>query len=252
MSICSYDQCTKTRVPNSDFCYCKSHYSSRKAYDAVYEKNVSDFMSDSLDIDDFHVIKTNEDGSCLYHSLVLFMRKHKSIPRFTTFLEGEEEDETLCRKLQECLRSWLLDHLDDVVPDFGDISVRDMILLFHQPDIESIDQYSQYYSIYAGDADFIHDGKKKIRIPTRWGSSAELYAFKTLFQVHIYIYNRFKFVKRTMCVAQCTDRETSISENIFRYRIYNQIIFQESEDDNYPHVKLLFLAGKNHYHLLNN
>ncbi len=251
MSLCSFDQCNNVRVPNSEYCHCKRHYPSREAYNAIYEKNVAQFMSDSIDMDDFRVLKTHEDGSCLYHSLVLFMKKHKSVPRIATFFEGKDDtidDELLCSQLQELLRTWLLDHLEESVPDFGDISVRDMILLFHQPDIETIEEYSQYYAIYAGDSDYIHDGKKKVRIPTRWGSSAELYAFKKIFRVNIIVYNKFKFVKRTMCVSQCSDRETSISEHIFRYRIYNQLM--DDANDAYPQVKLLFLAGKNHYHAL--
>jgi hypothetical protein len=254
MNICKYKGCKNIQVNGSDYCYCKSHYPNIESYQKVYDENLQIYMNDSINIDDFIVQETDPDGSCMYQSLVYSLFKNQENTHisenenFIQLMEDLENIESICRALQTLLRIWLMEHLDDTVPDFGDISVRDMILMFHQPDIESIEEYNKYYLIYAGDMDYLIDPitKKKSTIPTRWGSCAELYAFQQIFHINIYIYNKYRFVKRNMSVSQSSEKERNSKEYIFRYKIYNQLV--NPDYVTYPEVNLLY--SKNHYDFL--
>ncbi len=256
MNVCKYKGCKNIQVNGSDYCHCKTHYPNIESYQKVYDENLQLFLDDSIDMNDFMIQETDPDGSCMYQSLVYYLLENQEnshisentyFIQFMEHMEDIENIEPICRVLQKSLRIWLMDHLDDIVSDFGDISVRDMILMFHQPDIESIEEYNKYYSIYAGDMDYIKDEKgKKVSIPTRWGSCAELYAFQQLFNVNIYVYNKYRFLKRNMCVTQSSDKERNNNEYIFRYKIYNQLVNPDYVD--YPEVNLVY--SKNHYDFL--
>ena len=143
-----------------------------------------------------------------------------------------------------------MSNLDKAMIECGNILVRDMVLISHDPYIESIEDYSKYYAIYAGDPDYIlndEKGKKKTSIPTRWGSMIEAYAFKELFQVNVHVYTKYKFVKRTLNVTICSDKERSATENIYRYKVHNMYNASSNIYDPEKNLYLVYLSGKNHY-----
>ncbi len=266
-NICTYTNCKKTKVKNSDYCYCKSHYPSIEMYNIVYDNILNEFSAESINVNDYITTKTFEDGSCMYNAMVKFLLEHKDkyfiknnihfkqlIKEYYSKNDNTTFDETvLTRRLQELLRSWIMNHLDKPIIECDNILVRDMVLISHDPYIESIEDYSKYYEIYAGDPDYIliednnKKSKKKISIPSRWGSMIEAYAFKELFQVNVYIYTKYKFVKRTLNVTICSDKEKSAIENVYRYKVHNVYNASSNIYDSEKNLYLVYLSGKNHY-----
>ncbi len=266
-NICIYTNCKKTKVKNSDYCYCKSHYPSIEMYNIVYDNILNEFSAESINVNDYIETKTFEDGSCMYNAMVKFLLEHKDkqniknnihfkqlIKEYYSKNDNTTFDETvLTRRLQELLRSWIMNNLDKPIIECDNILVRDMVLISHDPYIESIEDYSKYYEIYAGDPDYIvtddssKKGKKKISIPTRWGSMIEAYAFKELFQVNVHIYTKYKFVKRTLNVTICSDKEKSAIENVYRYKVHNVYNASSNIYDSEKNLYLVYLSGKNHY-----
>ncbi len=269
-NMCEYSKCSKPKISNSNYCYCKSHYPSIEEYNSVYDNILNEFLAESINVNDYIETKTFEDGSCMYNAMVKFLLEHKDtyfIKNNIHFQQVMKEyysknmnklvtiDEiVITRRLQELLRSWIMNHLDKPIVECDNILVRDMVLISHSPYIETIEDYSKYYAIYAGDPDYIvietdnnKKSKKKIFIPTRWGSMIEAYAFKELFGVNVYIYTKYKFVKRTLNVTICSDKERSATENIYRYKVHN--VYNGSSNIYYPekNLYLVYLSGKNHY-----
>ncbi len=269
--ICEYQNCKKSKVKNSNYCCCKSHYPSIEEYNSVYNNILNEFISESINVNEYIETKTFEDGSCIYNAMVKFLLEHKdkqniknnkyfqqlikeyyskNIDKSVTF-----DEIVLTRRLQELLRSWIMNNLDKPMIECDNILVRDMVLISHDPYIESIEDYSKYYAIYAGDPDYIvtetennsKKGKKKISIPTRWGSMIEAYAFKELFQVNVHIYTKYKFVKRCLNVTICSDKERSATENIYRYKVHNVYNVSSNIYDPEKNLYLVYLSGKNHY-----
>ncbi len=267
--ICEYTNCKKNKVKNSNYCYCKSHYPSIEEYNLVYSNILNEFFTNSINVNDYIETKTNEDGSCMYNAMVKFLFDNKDtyfiknnihfqqlIKEYYSKNNNTTFDETIVtRRLQELLRSWIMSHLDKPMVECDNILVRDMVLISHDPYIESIEDYSKYYAIYAGDPDYIVNdntdnskkGKKKISIPTRWGSMIEAYAFKELFGVNVHVYTKYKFVKRTLNVTICTDKERSATENMYRYKVHNVYNASPNIYDPEKNLYLVYLSGKNHY-----
>ena len=271
-NLCTFTNCKKTKVKGSNYCYCKSHYPSKEDYDIVYNNILNNFLLESNNVNEYIEIKTFEDGSCMYNAMIKFLLEHKDKQKIKNnkhfqnitkdwYLKNNlnnittQNEVILTRRLQELLRSWIMNNLDKPMVESDNILVRDMVLISHDPYIESIEDYSKYYAIYAGDPDYIQDtiigseckSKKKISIPTRWGSMIETYAFKELFQVNVHIFNKYKFVKRLLNVTTCSDKERSSTENIYRYKIYNQYNSTSNIDVPEKNLYLVHLNGKNHY-----
>ncbi len=267
--ICEYTNCKKSKVKNSNYCFCKSHYPSIEMYNMIYDNILNEFFAESINVNDYIETKTNEDGSCMYNAMVKFLLDNKDtyfiknnihfqqlIKEYYSKNNNTTFDETIVtRRLQELLRSWIMSHLDKPMVECDNILVRDMVLISHDPYIESIEDYSKYYAIYAGDPDYIVNdntdsskkSKKKISIPTRWGSMIEAYAFKELFGVNVHVYTKYKFVKRSLNVTICTDKERSATENMYRYKVHNVYNASPNIYDPEKNLYLVYLSGKNHY-----
>ncbi len=272
-NFCMHTNCKKTKVSTSNYCYCKTHYPSKEEYDVVYNNILSTFQAESIDVNAYEEVKTFEDGSCMYNAMVKFLLDHKEkhniknnkhFQNLTKDWYSKSVSNTaiqneviLTRRLQELLRSWIMNNLDKPIIECDNMLVRDMVLISHDPYIETVEDYGKYYQIYAGDPDYIltesneeesKKGKKKrVSIPTRWGSTIEAYAFKELFQVNVYMYTKYKFVKRTLNVTVCSDRERSNMENIYRYKIYNAYNVSPNIYDPEKNLYLVYLSSKNHY-----
>ncbi len=273
-NICNFTNCKKPKVNTSNYCYCKSHYPSKEEYEVIYNNILSTFQYESINVNDYEEIKTFENGSCMYHAMVKFLidnqdkhhiKNNKHFQNLTKewYIKSEsnsniKDEVILTRRLQELLRSWIMNNLDKPMIECDNILVRDMVLISHDPYIESIEDYSKYYQIYAGDPDYIEESdtipnvkkgknKKKVVIPTRWGSIIEAYAFKELFQVNVHMYTKYKFVKRTLNVTICTDKERSNTENIYRYKVHNVYNVSNNIYDPEKNLYLVYLSSKNHY-----
>lgn len=267
-NICQFTNCKKTKVKDSNYCYCKSHYPSKEDYNIIYDNILKNFLLESINVNDYQEIKTFEDGSCMYNAMIKFLLEHKDKQNIKTnkhfqnltkdwYLKNNlnnittQNEVILTRRLQELLRSWIMNNLDKPIIESDNILVRDMVLISHDPYIESIEDYSKYYQIYAGDADYIIEEngkiKKRVFIPTRWGSMIEAYAFKELFQVNVHMYTKYKFVKRSLNVTICTDKERSNTENVYRYKVHNVYTALSNIYDIEKNLYLVYLNGKNHY-----
>lgn len=270
-NICAFTNCKKVKVNTSNYCYCKTHYPFKEEYEVVYNNILNTFEAESIDVNAYEEIKTFEDGSCMYNAMVKFLLEHqdkhhiKNNKYFQNLTKdwyiknnlnniNIQNEVILTRRVQELLRSWIMNNLDKSIIECDNILVRDMVLISHDSYIESIEDYSKYYAIYAGDPDYIIEendtdkkSKKKISIPTRWGSIIEVYAFKELFKVNVNMYTKYKFVKRTLNVTICTDKERSNRENIYRYKIYNVYNASPNIYDPEKNLYLVYLNGKNHY-----
>ena len=273
-NLCAFSNCKKTKVSTSNYCYCKSHYSSKEEYEVVYNNILNTFKNESIDVNGYEEVKTFEDGSCMYNAMVKFLLDHKdkenikNNKHFQNLVKewysnddsllssndvSKKNEIILTRRLQELLRSWIMNNLDKPMIECNNILVRDMVIISHEPYIESIEEYSKYYQIYAGDLDYIMEENesskksKKVYIPTRWGSMIEAYAFKELFQVNVYTYTKYKFVKRRLNVTICSDKERSNTENVYRYKIYNIYNASDNIYDPEKNIYLVYLSGKNHY-----
>lgn len=259
VTYCNFDECINKKVFFSEYCHCKTHYPTEEEYNIAYQRNYEYFLEDSYDVNDFSIIETYTDGSCLYNSFVKFLlkyseddyfKKHKIFKKIMKsvkpYINNSNYEELLTRNLQELLYSWLIVNLNETIPEMGDISIEEMIITFHSPAISTIEEYKEYYKIYAGDNDFILDENgDSIRIPNRWGSIPEIYAFSQIFDVNVNILNKYKFTKRTMMVTPCTARKINEEHHIFRYKLYNKL-------NGNSVYNVFLLHTQNHYEYLEN
>lgn len=294
-NICNFTnpngtKCIKTRIMGSCNCYLKSHYPNSNIYAQTISNISSAFSLVSISKDKFKIYNVDRDGACMYHCFAKFLfnfildfkelpiineyidilKKNKGISKdvmkcstlLNNFVKSLTDDDfydsqyDLSFCLQKTLKNWCVKNSNTNIDSFG-ISLADWILMTHE-DITSIEDYDNFYDIFAGDVDYIliqsdekyKSGKKKGQfkmikkeIPERWGGITELYAFNKIFKTNIHVYILKKFDQRKGKIVNCTSR----SKNA-RYSLYSKF---DTKDSKSKTVNLMLIQSKSpHYNLL--
>ena len=259
-------------------------------YNFAWNTSICNFEGKTSSRNVFDITDVDKDGACMYHCMALFIFRNikffarmdimkdyieilkngknitddvlanpKRLLEFITSLAEEDfdkVDDELSFYIQKLLKNWCVENSDRIIANF-EIPLSTWILMTHE-EISSMQEYNQYYDVYAGDPDFIlipsdekyKSGKKKgeykmkkEEIPERWGGITELYAFNHLFETWIYVYNLKRFDRRNGKVFNCTDKskyarfsQYSHLLNINEPRGTMELLLTNS---NSPHYKLL-------------
>lgn len=219
-----------------------------------------EFISNSVDPAKFDVINVLEDDACLYRCMALglftnietinFGDKIKSVLRHenTDVSKGDIhlEDETrLAKYLQEIARIWITRNKDKIIESFGYETVTQIICNTHE--IKSVKEYSDLYSIFAGDHNFIiNDDGDKVNIQPRWGGIAEELAYVDLFKIDICIY-----VPRKKHYAEDKIIPSFMLKDGSRFVKYSELKYTgKRKDKEIPCINLLLIDRKTKPHYM--
>lgn len=127
-----------------------------------------------------------------------------------------------------------------------------MPILHGEEGILTINDYGKYFSIYAGDSDYINVEKKvdnkvvleRQEIPERWGTMLELFSFMKVFSTNINIFILKKIDTKNFKEVVCSNRSRN-----YRYFL-SQELFDKSNE--LPTLNLYFntIYSNPHYELL--
>lgn len=157
-----------------------------------------------------------------------------------------ETETNVSRYLQNIAMEWLCANVDKEIVEGTRHTIRDCVLETH--DLDSMEEYKDLYSIFAGDPDFVTiktDKRyktgvmagqyiyKKKYICNRWGSYPEQYAISQIFGVRIIVY-----VPRRYSSAQFKIMK---EPNLSKARLYRYAISEPVTSCNFktPTVNLL-------------
>ena len=223
--------------------------------------------NDFYDKNHFQIVNVDSDGSCLYKCLIAYINYYsdsftdnaKIKDLFNDDLSDKyynENEDKIVFQLQLKLKNWLVDHADDKCEIIDDLTVGGMTLMMHE-EMKSMEDYDKTFNIYAGAPDFIdvptnelyksgkNKGKakcKKVPIPLRWGSTAELYAFNKIYGINIIQYMLIRYDKKKDKYVSCT-----LKAKEYKFKPIQNI----TNDANEETIHLLsFESNKPHYQLL--
>ena len=256
-------ECGKKCIGNLDFCHLKKHHNDREKYENEIERLKNEFDSVTFDRNTFKIELIDRDGACMFKCMAIYLMKNLEkfsgiVPdiynQIKAIMDSDvDKEDSVSELVQLTLKDWVLENKDYIFPKF-DMTVAELIPLVHgEEGIVTLEDYEKYFSIYAGDFDFIVNemtvnGKKKMvktEIPERWGTMLELFAFHTIFSVNINIYLLKKFDPRSCKVVVCTNR----SKN---FRFYLSESIDEYSNKNTMNLYFNTMRNSSHYQLLLN
>lgn len=259
--------CRNNCFGSLEFCHLRTHNNDKSAFDKEMNRIIDEFNSSTLSKNSFNIVSINRDGACMFKCIAKYLianldkiedthkDHHATIKAIIDEYPNKNDvDEEVSEYVQSILKNWIVKNSKNNIPKF-DMSLRELIIIVHGDEgILTLEDYDKYFSIYAGDYDFIietetvngKEVKKKIEIPERWGTVLELYAVHKIFDLNINIFLLKKFDKRTGKIAVCTNR----SKN---YRFYLSETF-DSKNSDANTINLYFntMYGSSHYQLLIN
>ena len=219
-------RCENNSLPGLKWCHLKTHHSDQTQYTATLEREVKLFNDKTVDPEKFDIFDVMPDGACLFraiaqgiapnltklkgndtlNTLMLYSNAVKS--KITYYSKNYSDDmlnadtETnVAQYLQKVALEWLCANTDKEIVKGTGHTIKDSVLETHG--LESIEEYRELYSIFAGDPDFITiktdkryktgvmAGKpvfKREYIRNRWGAYPEQYAISQVFGVRIVVY----------------------------------------------------------------
>jgi hypothetical protein len=259
--------CRNNCFGSLEFCHLRTHNEDKTAFDAEMTRKLDEFNNSTLPKNSFTIVSINRDGACMFKCIAKYLianldnieethkDHHTAIKAIMDEYSNKNDiDEEVSEYVQSILKKWVVKNSENRIPKF-DMSLRELIAIVHgEEGILTLEDYDEYFSIYAGDYDFIVEtemvnGKKvdkKIEIPERWGTVLELYAVHKIFDLNINIFLLKKFDKRAGKVAVCTNRSKE-------YRFYLSETFEsESSDANTMNLYFNTMYGSSHYQLLLN
>ena len=197
--LCEYinpssgNPCTHAKLFQSDFCYLKSHYPSKKKYNEAITRVTYHFITTSsplpCSLDKVEIYNPLENGSCLYSCFVKYLMMnpyiltnvrdlHKSRDEFVHLYLSPDtitSADSFSRNtylMQIMLKDYISEHCNELIDN--SYTWAQMVEQCHEM---SIEEYDMWYNI-AADANNVANGKL---IPSRWGSSVEIIAFSKIF-----------------------------------------------------------------------
>lgn len=259
--------CKNDCFGNLDFCHLKTHNEDKNAFDIEMTRKLNEFNSSTLSKNSFNIVSINRDGACMFKCIAKYLianldkiedthqDHHATIKTIMEEYSNKKDvDEEVSEYVQSILKKWIVKNSTHKIPKF-DMSLRELISIVHgEEGILTLEDYDEYFSIYAGNYDFIVETeivngkeiKKNIEIPERWGTILELYAVHKMFDLNINIFLLKKFDKRTGKIAVCTNRSKE-------YRFYLSETFNSKNSDaNTMNLYFNTMYGTSHYQLLLN
>ena len=231
MSMCNFisakgQKCKIRSLECSNFCHKVSHYIDKDDYEKVTKAIINNFEKNTKVFDKSSIIDVISDGACLYYCMGIYLLKNSKdilkkintscyITRNSDIISildkckdsnfsfskiNTDDLVNIAENIQYILAKWIYDNKDRIFGETG-ITISDLVFNCHELTIE---QYKEYYSVFAGDNDYIEIDGKTIHIPDRWGSTPELYAFSVLFNVNINIYCLYRL--QNFNIIECTIR----------------------------------------------
>lgn len=187
-------KCNNNTLPDSDFCYLKTHYLTPDDYTVVIDKLKKKWIDDTYPISFFSKHNVSEDGWCFYNSfgMSLFNIYKKTNNKkiidffeeecFKSFIETKKWDdfkEILTYRLLIISKNWLLEHLTDFHDETKE-TISDFILSSN-----NIDNIQEYLSIETID-------QKENLEEKNWGGVCEQYSLSKYFNIDTVVFTPTK------------------------------------------------------------
>lgn len=212
------NQCKNKTIGDIDRCHIMAHQTDIIQYRETIENVKKEFISSTININNFSVCDVQNDGACAYHCMIFAIYTHSKHTQIIINHESDYVDElseliketkniatlkencdSMASLMQQILREWIMDNQNR---EINGMTLKEYISICHE--IDDMMEYNELYKKYAGDGDTIpvktdrinKNGKniiKKVTIRDRWGGSPEFYAFTQIFgfEVNIYVLKKF-------------------------------------------------------------
>ena len=266
MKKCQFsEKCKNNCLGNLNFCYLKKHNIDRDLYNKEITNIKNNFNKNTLPKTQFKIHKIERDGACMFKCMAKFIIKNlkqynEKIPDLCGLIESImkssehilDKEEEVSELIQLSIKDWIVSNPNYYFSKFN-MSLRELIPIFHgEEEIITIDDYAKYFSIYAGDPDYINVEKKidneiiieRQEIPERWGTMLELLTFMKIFSTNINIFILKKIDTKNFKQVVCSNRSRN-----YRYFL-SQKLFNKS--NGLPTLNLYFntIYSNPHYELL--
>lgn len=219
-------RCENKPIPGLKGCHLKTHHDDQEQYKAVLEREVKLFFDKTLDPSNFNIYDVPPDGACLFRAiaqgisqyltklteshtlnkLLLYCNEVSSkvtpySKHYSSAMLNADTETNVARYLQKVAVEWLCVNSDKEIIKGTGHTIEDSVLETHE--LESMKEYQDLYSIFAGEPDFIMiktDKRyktgimagqpiyKREFIDDRWGSYPEQYAISQIFGIRIIVY----------------------------------------------------------------
>ena len=263
-NLCQYinpnsgKSCQHKKLFHSNFCYLKSHYPSKKEYNAATIRVMDHFLSISsplpYSLDNVKIYNPPMNGACLYSCFVKYLIDN---PTFLTNARGLHNTndnfvhlylspeniaiaDSFLRNvylMQIMLKDYISEHRDEEIDSNFTWSL--LVMECHQM---SIEEYDMWYNISADMKDVVNG---KI-IPSRWGSSVEIIAFSKIFGIDINVYQPLQ-INDKYEIKECKTYFKNMRIKLLQNAEYS--INVENSENKFLSPMNLFLAN-NHYALV--
>lgn len=228
---CEYIKRTGMRCKNNTIsglkrCHLKTHHSDKNEYKVALEREIKLFEDKTEDPSDFDIYDVAPDGACLFRAIAQGISQNlkklagshtlnklllycdevssKVTPyskKYSKDMLNADTETNVARYLQKIAVDWLCANADKEIVEGTGHTVKDSVLETH--DLNSMEEYQDLYSIFAGDPDFVtiktdkryktgvmagqHVYKREY-IGDRWGAYPEQYAISQILGVRIAVY----------------------------------------------------------------
>lgn len=266
-------QCNKNTVKFSKNCYLKTHYENIEEYEEVFKNIHNDYEEKTIKMERDKMIKTIADGACMYYSFCIFFIKNKNklikdnftknynefdneeiqdiynqimtiLPSLDSndYQEATDEFYEMTHLIQKLAVKYLIINKEKNSIFFDDFNYTYENLICDMHDLDSFEEYEKYFNIFAGDHDYIKKNGKKIDIPERWGSNAELEALHLILNINISVYECHKL--DNLEIKKCTTKTKN-------FRLKNIANLTNEKNNFYINLIMESKKGNNHYLLYN-
>lgn len=219
-------RCENNPIPGLKWCHLKTHHDDKEEYKATLEREIKLFDNKTVDPSDFDIYDIMPDGACLFRAIAqglaqkltklagsntlnkLLLYCNEVSSKITSYSKhyspkmlNADTETNVARYLQKVAVEWLCANAEkDIVKGTGH-TIKDSVLETHE--LESMEEYQDLYSIFAGEPDFImvktdkryktgvmagQSVFKREYIGDRWGAYPEQYAISQIFGIRIVVY----------------------------------------------------------------
>lgn len=263
-------RCENKPIPGLKWCHLKTHHDDQGEYKATLKREIKLFDDKTVDPSDFDIYDIMPDGACLFRAiaqgltqnltkltgsdtlnkLLLYCNEVSSkitpySKHYSSTMLNADTETNVARYLQKVAVEWLCANADKEIVKGTGHTINDSVLETHE--LESMEEYQDLYSIFAGEPDFImfktdkmyktgvmagQPVYKKEFIGDRWGSYPEQYAISQIFGIRIVVY-----VPRRYSTAQFKILK---EPNLAKARLYQYAISEPSTITSYtPTINLI-------------
>ncbi len=152
----------------------------------------TDFIHSTLPQNHFKLIKTNNDGTCCYQSVLKLLKLNNLVNKNMN-----------TKIIQAKAVNWIINNKETYISLF-DMLLQDYVIYNH--DLNDFDDYIKNYKIYS---------KNNYN---SWGGLPEIIALSEIYKINIHIYTGNSFDKKNKCLINSSVIDNKLRKD-FRYKL---------------------------------